>query len=131
MTSRTTFISGRSGRGSAYASDASGAAHDKFMRLTARALSPLGLLAAWFVVGLAGKSFEAARAELAHPFPALVLIAFVVVAMLHARIGAESIIVDYVHDPALKEKALLANKWASLVIAVLWTLAVLLIAAPR
>lgn len=131
MTSRTTFNSGRTGRGSAYVSDASGVEHDKFMRLTSYALAPLGALAAWFVIGLAGKSFEAARAELAHPFPALVLIAFILVAMPHARQGAESIIVDYVHDAALKEKALLANKWASIAIAALWTLAVLLIAAPR
>jgi succinate dehydrogenase / fumarate reductase, membrane anchor subunit len=131
MTSRTTFISGRSGRGAAYVSDASGTPHDKFMRLTARALAPLGALSAWFVIGLAGKSFEAARAELAHPFPALVLIAFILVAMPHARQGVESIVTDYVHDAALKEKALLVNKWVSIAIAALWTLAVLLIAAPR
>jgi succinate dehydrogenase / fumarate reductase membrane anchor subunit len=131
MTSRTEFISGRTGRGAAYVADRSGVAHDRFMRLSARALLPLGLLSAWFFASLAGKPFEAARAELAHPFPAIVLIAFIVVSMLHARVGAESIILDYVHDAALKEKALLANKWASIAIAVLWTTAILLIAAPR
>jgi len=46
MTSRTEFISGRTGRGAAYVSDVSGAEHDKFMRLSAQALLPLGLLAA-------------------------------------------------------------------------------------
>jgi len=51
MTSRTEFISGRTGRGAAYVSDPSGAGHDRFMRLSARALLPLGLLAAWFIVG--------------------------------------------------------------------------------
>ena len=45
MTSRTEFISGRTGRGAAYVSDPSGAGHDRFMRLSARALLPLGLLA--------------------------------------------------------------------------------------
>ncbi len=131
MTSRTEFISGRTGRGAAFTSDASGTAHDKFMRLSARALLPLGLLAVWFIIGLAGKSYEAARAEIAHPFPALVLIAFIAIAAPHARLGVESIIEDYVHDAALKEKALLANKWTSIVLAVLWTLAILLIAASR
>jgi len=131
MTSRTEFISGRTGRGAAFTSDRSGAAHDKFMRLSACALGPLGLLSAWFVAGLAGKNFEAARAELAHPIPALALIAFIVVAMLHARMGAESIIIDYVHDADWKTKALAANKWASIAIAFLWTLAILMIAAPR
>ena len=67
----TQFISGRTGRGAAYVSDASGAAHDRFMRLSAGALAPLGLLAAWYVVGLSGKSFEEARAEIGRPFPAV------------------------------------------------------------
>ena len=119
----TQFISGRTGRGAAYVSDASGAAHDRFMRLSARALAPLGLLAAWYVVGLSGKSFEEARAEIGRPF--------IAIATVHARKGVESIIEDYVHDDETKEKALRVNKWASLAIAVLWTLAILLIAAPK
>jgi succinate dehydrogenase / fumarate reductase, membrane anchor subunit len=131
MTSRTTFISGRTGRGAAYVSDASGAPHDKFMRLSSLALVPLGLLSAWFLAGLAGKSYEAARAELGHPLPALALIAFMVLGAAHARLGADNIIIDYVHDSELKEKALRANKWASIVLAALWTFAILLIAAPR
>lgn len=131
MTSRTTFISGRTGRGAAFRSDASGAPHDKFMRMSSWGLVPLGLLAAWFIVGLAGKSYEAARAELAHPVPALALIAFMVLGAAHARLGADNIILDYVHDPELKEKAHRANKWASIALAGLWTLAILLIAAPR
>lgn len=131
MSSQSRFISGRTGRGEAYSSDASGAAHDKFMRSSAVLLAPLGLLAGWYVARLAGMSYEAARAELAHPLPALALIAFAVVAMPHARTGAESIIVDYVHDPVLKERALAANKWASLAVALLWTVSIMLVAAPR
>jgi len=77
----------------------------------------LGLLAAWFIVGLSGKSFEAARrigglsgarADRIHRRRAP-----------HARKGAESIIEDYVHDAAQKEKALLVNKWASIAVALL------------
>ncbi len=128
---QTKFISGRTGRGGAYVSDLSGAEHDKFMRATSYALMPLSLLAAWYVVSLSGKSFEAARAELAHPFPALALIAFIVVGMAHACVGAELIIIDYLHEPATKELALKINKWAAIAIAVLWTLAILLIAAPN
>lgn len=131
MSSRTTFISGRTGRGAAYTADASGAPHDRFMRMSSLGLIPLGLLAAWFIAGLAGKSYEAARAELAHPFPALALIAFMALGAAHARLGADNIIIDYVHDPELKEMALRANKWASIALAGLWTFAILLIAAPR
>jgi succinate dehydrogenase hydrophobic membrane anchor protein len=131
VTSQSRFISGRTGRGAAYSSDASGAAHDKFMRFTAVLLAPLGLLAGWFLARLTGMPYEAARAELAHPLPALSLIAFAVVSMPHARMGAESIIIDYVHDPKLKELALTANKWLAIAVAVLWTLTIMVVAAPR
>lgn len=131
MTFRTNFISGRTGRGAAYTSNSSGAEHDKFMRMTSFALAPLGLLAVWFIVGLAGKSFEAARAEIGRPAPALALILFIAVAAPHARQGVETIIEDYVHDATQKEIALRVNKWVSIAMAALWTLAILLIAAPR
>ena len=130
MTSRTQFISGRTGRGSAYVSDLSGAEHDRFMRFSARILAPLGVVSAWLIAGLAGASFEEARARLAHPIPALTLIAFITLGAFHARYGTESIITDYIHDPALKERALVVNKWALRTIPALWTLAILLIAAP-
>jgi succinate dehydrogenase / fumarate reductase membrane anchor subunit len=127
----TQFISGRAGRGAAYVSDRAGSRHAKFMRLTARALAPLGVLAAWFLVGAAGEPYEGVRAELGRPFPAIVLIAFIAIAMFHARTGAAEIIEDYVHDEALKQKALVANKWLAIAIAAMWTLAIMLIAAPK
>ncbi|HMK90075.1 MAG TPA: succinate dehydrogenase, hydrophobic membrane anchor protein [Methylocystis sp.] len=131
MASRESFISGRTGRGPAHTSDRSGTTHDRFMRVTSLVLVPLGLIAAWLIADLAGANFEEARAQLAHPLSALALIAFIALGAAHARRGAESIIIDYVHDPALKEQALVVNKWAARAIAVVWTLAILLIAAPR
>ncbi|HXY58430.1 MAG TPA: succinate dehydrogenase, hydrophobic membrane anchor protein [Methylocystis sp.] len=131
MAPKNTFISGRTGRGAAYVSDASGASHDRFMRLTARALLPLGLATAWLLARLTGDSFEEARAELERPFPAVVLIAFIAIGAAHARLGAESIILDYVHDEALKQKALVVNTWVTRAIALAWAFAILLIAAPR
>ncbi len=126
----TGFKSGRTGQGAAYVSDHSGSPHAKFMRLSSYALVPLTIFAAWDLIEIVGQPYEAARAVLGRPFPALVLVAFVVVGMIHARLGANEIIEDYVHDAELKEKALLANKWASLGLAVLWVFAILLIAAP-
>ena len=127
----TKFDSGRSGRGGAYVSDHSGSLHARFMRGSAWALAPLGVLAAWIIVGLVGAPYEAARAQLGRPFPALVLIAFIGVAVWHARLGVETIIEDYVHDEALKARAFAANKWLTLAIGAVWVLSILLIAAPK
>jgi succinate dehydrogenase / fumarate reductase membrane anchor subunit len=125
------FESGRSGKGAAFTSDRSGSLHALAMRHTARAMAPLGILSVWLLAHLAGKPFEAARAELGRPVPALILIAFVVVAAYHARLGVENIVEDYVHDAALKAKALEINKWLMIAVAAVWTLSIMIIAAPR
>ena len=131
MSVPTHFKSGRTGQGAAYVSDHEGAVHARFMRLSSYALAPLGLLTAWWLSGIVGQTAEGARAAIGRPLPAIVLIAFAVIGMIHARQGATEIIEDYVHDPALKEKALRANRIASLAIAAAWTLAIMLIAAPK
>ena len=131
MTIATHFKSERKGRGDAYDSDHSGSHQALFMRRTSYALAPLGALSAWFLLGVAGKPLEGVRAEIGRPFPALVLIAFAVIAMLHARQGMNEIIEDYVHDEALKAKAFVANKWIALAVAAIWVVAILIIAAPR
>ena len=131
MTAQTGFNSGRQGPGPAFVSDRSGSAHAAFMRLSARALAPLGALTAWYLIEIVGKPWDAARAVLGRPLPAAALILFIIVAMLHARQGANEIIEDYVHDAALKEKARIANTWVSRAIAAVWTIAILVIAAPK
>lgn len=129
--SRSAFESGRTGKGSAFASDHSGSIHAVAMRHSAKALAPLGLLSIWFIVGLVGKPYEAARAELGRPFPAIVLIAFIAIVAYHARLGVETIIEDYVHDEGLKAKALLVNKWLAIAIGAVWIVSIMIIAAPR
>jgi succinate dehydrogenase / fumarate reductase membrane anchor subunit len=131
MSVPTHFRSGRTGQGAAYVSDHEGSVHARFMRMSSYALAPLGVLSAWWLSGVVGVTPEALRAVIGRPFPAIVLIAFAVLGMIHARQGAIEIIEDYVHDPALKEKALRVNRIASIVIAFAWTLAIMLIAAPR
>jgi succinate dehydrogenase / fumarate reductase membrane anchor subunit len=131
MTAVTRFKSGRAALGGGYVSDHSGSFHARFMRLTSYALVPLGALSAWWILGIAGKTLEGVRAEIGRPFPALVLLAFGVIGMIHARQGMDEIIEDYVHDKALKAQAMIANTWASRAIAAVWVLAILLIAAPK
>lgn len=131
MSIPTHFRSGRSGQGAAYVSDHEGSAHAHFMRLSSYALAPLGVLSAWWLAGLVGETLDGVKAEIGRPFPALVLIAFAVIGMIHARQGMTEIIEDYVHDDALREKALRWNRIASIAIAGAWTLAIMLIAAPK
>lgn len=131
MTAVTRFKSGRTGVDGGYVSDQSGSFHARFMRLTSYALVPLGALSAWWILGIAGKSLDGVRAEIGRPFPALVLLAFGVIGMIHARQGMDEIIEDYVHDKGLKAQAIVANTWASRAIAAVWVLAILLIAAPK
>ncbi|WP_363349256.1 succinate dehydrogenase, hydrophobic membrane anchor protein [Methylocystis echinoides] len=131
MSVPTHFKSGRTGQGEAYVSDHEGSVHARFMRLSSYALAPLGVLSAWWLAGLVGKTLEGVKAEIGHPIPAIVLIVFGVVGMIHARQGMNEIIEDYVHDAALQEKALYWNKVASIAIAAAWTLGIMLIAAPK
>lgn len=131
MSVPTHFKSGRTGQGPAYVSDHEGTTHARFMRLSSYALAPLGVLSAWWLDGLVGKTLEGVKAVIGHPFPAIVLILFGVVGMIHARLGMNEIIEDYVHDAALKEKALYWNRIAAIAIAAVWTLGIMLIAAPK
>jgi len=129
MTSPTPFISGRTARGSAFVSDRSGASHDRFMRLTTWLLLPLGVAVACVLASVAANpSYAEARAIVEQPLPAVALIAFIVIGMAHAVVGAGSIIIDYVHDARKKALAFVANTIAGVLIAGVWALAVGLIA---
>ena len=125
------FKSGRTGPGNQFTADRHGALHARFMRLSSYALAPLGGMSAWWLANMTGKPLDKLREEISHPVPALVLIAFAVIGMVHAREGMNEIILDYVHDQQLRDKALCANKWAALAISGIWVLAIMFIAAPR
>jgi succinate dehydrogenase / fumarate reductase membrane anchor subunit len=131
MSVPTHFKSGRAGEGDAFVSDHAGSRHARFMRLSSYALAPLGLLSAWWLSGVVGQSAEGLRAVIGRPFPALTLIAFASLGMIHAREGMHEIILDYIHDPGLKRLALAANKGMAAGVAAIWTLAIMIIAAPK
>ena len=130
MSAPTHFRSGRAGSGDAFVADHSGSRHARFMRLSSYALAPLGLLSAWWLAGVVGQSAEGLRAVIGRPFPALTLIAFAVLGMIHAREGMHEIILDYVHDPERRRLALVANRWTAAAVAAIWTVAIMIIAAP-
>jgi len=79
--------------------------------LTHVSAAALIVLASAFVLTLLtllGKDYNAVRAELGHPLPAIVVLLFATVATFHMHLGMRSIILDYVHGRA-REWALIAN----------------------
>ena len=88
-----------------------GAAHrgtDTFwrQRVTALANIPLTIFLILAIVSHIGSSYDDVRAYLAHPIVALVMLALLVSAAIHLRIGLKEIIEDYVHGEGLKVAAI-------------------------
>lgn len=105
-----------------------GVHHWWMQRLTALALVPLVL---WFVVsvaGLAGMDHAAAAAWIGSPPVAVTLVLLIAATFWHAQLGVQVVIEDYVHNEAVKLTALIAVKFAAVVLAVASIFAVLRLA---
>jgi len=74
-----------------------GVGHWWVQRITATALIALGLWFVCSVIALLGSDFEQARAALAEPWNAVLMILFVCTAFWHAQLGLQVVIEDYVH----------------------------------
>jgi succinate dehydrogenase / fumarate reductase, membrane anchor subunit len=79
------------------------------MRLTNVALLPLAVAFIWIVLSLAGKDAAGIKAQFAHPCTAIFMLLFILVSVVHMKLGMRSIIDDYVHAARLKEYTLMAN----------------------
>jgi succinate dehydrogenase / fumarate reductase, membrane anchor subunit len=125
-TMRTPFARVR-GLGSAK----SGTAHFWHQRLTglANIVLAVGLVA--IVLMLMGKPYAEAIRVISHPFASLILLAGVISAAVHMRIGMQVIVEDYVHGEGLKLVALLANTFFAFAIALSAVYAVLKIGLAR
>jgi succinate dehydrogenase, hydrophobic membrane anchor protein len=109
----------------------SGADHWWIQRVTAAALVVLGL---WFVVtvlGLLHADYDAARAAVAKPWNALLLIAFVITAFWHAVLGLQVVVEDYVHTHWKEVGLMVVIKFLAVLGALASVLAVLRIALTR
>jgi succinate dehydrogenase / fumarate reductase membrane anchor subunit len=105
-----------------------GVGHWWTQRLTAIALIGLGI---WFVVlvlGLMHADYATARAAIARPWNALLLIAFLVAMFWHAVLGLQVVIEDYVHTRWLEVASMVAIKFLAVLGALASVLAVLRIA---
>jgi succinate dehydrogenase / fumarate reductase membrane anchor subunit len=106
----------------------SGVGHWWTQRTTAVALIALGI---WFVVlvlGLVHGDYAAARATVAKPWNAVLLIAFLVTMFWHAVLGMQVVIEDYVHTHWKAITLLVAIKFIAVLCVLAGTLAVLRIA---
>ncbi len=94
----------------------SGTGAARAMHLTSVALIPLAVAFVWIVVVLTTKDYTAARAELAKPCPAILMLLFVGASIYHMQIGMRAIIDDYLHERHVKDWALMANLFFSVVV---------------
>lgn len=78
-----------------------GTAHFIIQRITAIALIFLSIYVVGLVVWLIGADYASVRAAVAHPYNALLLVAFLIAAFWHAKLGMQVIVEDYVHTPWL------------------------------
>ena len=79
----------------------SGTGHFLWQRITAIALLLAGVYLLGLLLGLGGADYATARAVVANPVNATVLIVFLIAAFWHAKLGVQVVIEDYVHGPAM------------------------------
>jgi succinate dehydrogenase / fumarate reductase, membrane anchor subunit len=105
-----------------------GVSHWWTQRVTAVGLILLGL---WFVVlvlGLLHADYATARATVAKPWNAVLLVAFIVTAFWHAVLGLQVVIEDYVHTRWKEIFLMVAIKFLAVLSVLAGALAVLRIA---
>ena len=76
-------------------------------RLTAVANVPLVIFLIWSIVAHVGADYATVKAYLAQPLVAAAMLALVISAAIHMRIGLKEIIEDYVHGEGAKIAAVI------------------------
>jgi succinate dehydrogenase / fumarate reductase membrane anchor subunit len=93
--------------------------------MTAVANIPLTIFLILSIVTHIGTDYATVRAYLAQPLVALAMLALVISASIHMRIGLKEIIEDYVHGEGCKVAAILAASFFAIGVALACTLALL------
>jgi succinate dehydrogenase / fumarate reductase membrane anchor subunit len=108
-----------------------GAHHFIIQRVTAVALVLLGGWFVWTVLSLLHLDYAGARALVAQPCNAVLLLAFVVTVFWHAQLGLQVVIEDYVHARGSQLALQLGVKFLCFLGAAASVLAILKIALGR
>jgi len=106
----------------------SGAHHFLVQRITAVALAALGLWIVWIALEMLHMDYASARALIAKPWNAVLMIAFVIAAFWHAQLGLQVVVEDYVHAKGFELALQIAIKFACFLGAAASVLAVIRIA---
>ena len=88
----------------------SGSEHWWAQRLTAVALVPLTLWFIYSALALAGADYAAAKAWLATPWNAVLMVLLVIATCHHVQLGLQVIVEDYIHGEATKVATLVLIK---------------------
>lgn len=94
-----------------------GADHFWKQRVTAIANVFLAVFLVWLVATVSGATYAEARALIANPIVAVLLLLLVVSGTIHMRLGMQVIIEDYVSSDGLKIALLMLNTFFSILIA--------------
>jgi len=108
-----------------------GVHHWWMQRVTAVALVPLVLWFAIAVIAHTGQDYASVHAWLASPLTFGLMVLLVGATFYHAQLGLQVVIEDYIHNEVVKLTAVLAVKFASLVLGLAAIVALLVIAFGR
>ena len=101
-----------------------GTGHFVRQRITAIAVVLMGAYLIGLLLSLGGADFERAYVTVSNPLNATVLLAFLIAAFWHAKLGLQVVIEDYVHTPLMAGAAHLANIFVCALAAIASVLAV-------
>jgi len=87
-----------------------GTEHWMMQKITAVLSLPLILWLIWSMVGLQGASYAEFTSWLSQPVHAILMIILVCSVMLHARLGSQVIVEDYITNEPLKMVKLISHK---------------------
>jgi succinate dehydrogenase / fumarate reductase membrane anchor subunit len=94
-------------------------------RVTAVANVPLVIFLILSIISHIGASYGEVKAYLANPVVAVLMLALIISAAVHMRIGLKEIIEDYVHGEGAKIAALLFATFFAFAVGIACTLAIL------
>lgn len=94
----------------------SGTGHFWLSRVTAVANIPLTIAFVIIVMMLAKADYAGARAIIGNPVVAILLIAFILSACVHMRLGMQVIVEDYIHVEGVKIVVLMLNTFFAILV---------------